>query len=434
MEWLINYLIWGVGVLYSCSWVELAAIYWYFLFLDIPRYILTDLTALSWKFASGNSKLRQEDFKRRLLREKPLASVIIPCYNEEADILCAIRSLQSQSYPNLEIIVVDDGSTDATSFICRPLAQTGEIIFLRNYPRGGKSSAANLGLSHSHGQYIITADADTVFGREAALELLAGFADPTVGAVSGNILVRNASQNLLTRLQALHYLITISVGRISSAWLNILMIASGAFSGYRRELLTGVGGWDAGPGEDADLTLKTVKLGRVVGFAEMALCYTDVPGSWKGFIRQQLRWNRSIIRFRFRKHVSILNPTAKEFHLTNLIGTLDIFFFQVVLSYSFFIYLGYLVLYFRPLFSVILLSTYIVYFLFSVFRLGLARLLYPGTKVTLGIFLYLPLYPLFSSYILRAIRAYAYLEEFIFKTSLSDPHAPRRVLEQVQRS
>jgi biofilm PGA synthesis N-glycosyltransferase PgaC len=325
---------------------------------------------------------------------------------------------------------VDDGSTDRTPSICAPLAKTGEILYLRNSLRGGKSSAANLGLKHCRGEYIITADADTTFDRDALWHILNKFSDPRIGAVSGNIRIRNVKHNLLTRLQAIQYLITISVGRIASAQLNILLIVSGAFGAFRREIVEQVGGWDVGPGEDADLTLKSKLCGSRISFAPRAVCLTDAPTTIKGFIKQQRRWNRSIVRYRMRKYTNLFNPLCAEFDLMALLGTLDILGYQVVLSYSFIIYLGWLALYHLPIMLFVLASSYLLYMMNTFVQLAIAWLLSERKTQDARLFIYLPLYPFFSGYLLKFIRVYAYTEELFFRASYTDPQVPQKVLDQ----
>ncbi len=428
MEAIVDYFINGFNYLFTKSYWSIVFIYWHFLLLEFPRYVVTDIVVLIrelWPI-----KRITPDFTQALLQHKTLASVIIPCHNEEHTILKTINSLKTQSYPYLQIIVVDDGSTDRTPAICTPLSESGDILYLRNSLRGGKSSAANMGLKHCRGEYLITADADTTFDRDAIWHMLNAFSDPEIGAVSGNVRIRNVKHNLLTRLQAIQYLITISVGRIASAQLNILLIVSGAFGAFRREIVEQVGGWDVGPGEDADLTLKSKLQGSKIGFASKATCLTDAPTTIKGFINQQRRWNRSLIRYRMRKYTNLFNPLHAEFDLMALLGTLDILGYQVLLAYSFIIYLGWLALYHFPIMLFVLVSSYILYMANTGVQLAIAWLLSERKAQDARLFIYLPLYPLFSGYLLKFVRVYAYTEELLFRTSYTDPQVPRKVLDQ----
>jgi cellulose synthase/poly-beta-1,6-N-acetylglucosamine synthase-like glycosyltransferase len=234
-------------------------------------------------------------------------------------------------------------------------------------------------------------------------------------------------------MQAIQYLITISVGRVVSGWLNILLIVSGAFGAFRREVVEQVGGWDVGPGEDADLTLKSKLQGSKIGFAPRAVCLTEVPATISGFIKQQRRWNRSVIRYRIRKYASLLNPMQLEFDLWGFLGTLDILIYQVFLSYSFIIYLGWLFIYHRPIMLFVLASGYLLYLFNNALQLTIAWLLSERKAQDARLFAYLPLYSFFSGYFLRFIRVFAYTEELLFRTSYSDPQVPQKVLDQTHR-
>ena len=142
----------------------------------------------------------------------------------------------------MEVIVVDDGSTDRMFEVAKSLQREGLVDkVLRLDHRGGKSAAVNLGLSICTGDVVVISDADTTFDRDAFAELLSYFSDPRVGAVSGNLGVRNAAASLITRHQAIEYAIGISLGRSIQDMLGILSIASGAFGAFRRSAIEASG-------------------------------------------------------------------------------------------------------------------------------------------------------------------------------------------------
>ncbi len=418
-----SYLQAGLNFLSFLSWRELSVLFWYFIYLEFPRYMVISLLALILHLLKKNPQ-------RDWVAAPPLISVVIPAYNEEENILSTLSSLFQQSYPNLEIIVIDDGSSDGTQRACRPIAEAGKIIYLRNELRGGKSSAANLGFYYSKGEYIITLDADTVLKKDAALNILNGFSDPRVGAVSGNLRISNAGQNLLTKMQAIHYLMTISLGRMATAWLDILLIVSGAFGIYRRELIETTGGWDAGSGEDADLTLKARKRGAKIAFAPQAVCWTKAPDNIPAFIKQQRRWSRSLIRNQLRKHGDFLNPLNNH-KFTNFLGALEVLFFQGFLAYSFLFYLVWLFINYRHLMIIVLFSAYLLYLAANTVQFFIAWLFSGYKKEDLSLFIYLPLYCLFDAYFLRFVRIWAYTEELCLRSSHRDPHVPVKVREKM---
>ena len=156
--------------------------------------------------------------RRQLYSEYPLVTVIIPGKDEGPNLGSLIDSLHRQTYANLEIIVIDDGSEDRTPEIGRRLEEEGRIDrFLRQRVRGGKASAANTGLRWANGKFIVHIDADSYL-RDDAIEksLIPFYMEERVGAVGGDIRSANASENLTTRAQAFEYLKTITLGRTAS--------------------------------------------------------------------------------------------------------------------------------------------------------------------------------------------------------------------------
>jgi cellulose synthase/poly-beta-1,6-N-acetylglucosamine synthase-like glycosyltransferase len=406
------------------SWQELFAVFWPFLLLDLPRYVLSDIMVLiRWLMGCEDN----EAARRKLLSNPPLASAIVPAFNEEKTVLKTIQSLQEQTYPNLEIIVVDDGSGDRTYEVCLPLCRQGKITLLRNSVRLGKSAATNYALKFCKGEYVVVVDSDSSFDRDALLNLLAHFDNPDIGAVAGNIRVRNGQATLITELQAMEYQLSIAVGRRFTAWANILNIVSGAFGAFRKTLLDEAGGWDVGPGEDADITIKARKKLVRVAFAPDAVCMTNVPETVAGYIKQRLRWNRSLIRFRMRKHGDLFSPLPQNFSLFNLLGAFDTIYFQLVLGLSLLFYLAYLFTYFGELASAILLSVYLCYVGATAIQMLIALLLSERKREDICLLLYIPVFPLYKGYFLRMIRLAAYLDEFFFRRSYHDPYIPPRV-------
>ncbi len=274
-------------MLAGLGWSEIAKLIWFALLLDVPRYNLTDLIVLLKSFSER---------KPNIPTTLPMISILIPAYNESQTIANTLRSLIEVDYPHKEIIVIDDGSEDDTAAIASEFEVHG-VKVLRKEVRGGKASCLNLGLKSSKGDLIVSLDADSTLDRDALLRIAAYFEDEQVGAVSGNIKVRNWDTNLLTRLQACEYLLCISIGRRFLAWANLLTIVSGAFGCIRRSVLEDTGAWDPGIGDDYNVTLKTRKNRKKVAFAREAVALTNVPETMRGLFVQRRRWNRSFIGF-----------------------------------------------------------------------------------------------------------------------------------------
>ena len=115
-------------------------------------------------------------------------------------------------------------------------------------------------------------------------------------------MVRNYKESLVTTLQAIEYYDTISIGRIISSHLGIYRVISGAFGAFKKEVMDEIKGWDIGPGLDGDITVKVRKAGYKIKFASEAVCLTNVPNTFRKLIKQRMRWDKSLVRFRMRKH------------------------------------------------------------------------------------------------------------------------------------
>lgn len=407
-----------------------------FLILDLPRYLILKFVyyvIIPPEFRKRSPQWYMEA-RSELFRANPLVSVIIPALNEEETIENTIRSLQEQTFKNLEIIVADDASTDRTTAICREFASKGMIKFVRNETRGGKSAALNHALSIATGQYVIAIDSDTLFKRDAFEKLLYHFHDPKVGAVGGNLHILNSEVNVMTAIQTIEYLVSISAGRTIRSALDVLYIISGAFGAYRHDLLKMVSGYDVGPGEDSDATAKIRKKHFKVAFEPDAICYTKVPVNLYSYIKQRFRWNTSMIKIKLRKHGNILNPNWDTFSLGSLIGWIDLMFFQVVLSITFIIYLFVTYQYFSAMiFFVILIVVHAAYTIEIFIELTIAWFLTGRKREFVHLFLYTPLYTFHKGYLLRAIRASAYLGELLFRVSYSLPFVPDHVRAKARR-
>ncbi|MDE6457175.1 MAG: glycosyltransferase family 2 protein, partial [Muribaculum sp.] len=296
----------GIMVCFSTnlSWEVALSTFWFLFIIEFPRYYLLDIiTAIRHVFLHKSLRRRDIVARNLLYTEMPLVSILAPGKNEGRHIYKLVESLREQTYQNFEIIIVDDGSDDATPVICNDLQRAGYITkFFRLNLGGGKACAANFAASHASGKYIIHLDADSSLDRDAIEKILIPFYfDRNIKGVGGCIKVRNAHESLCSTLQALEYLKTIMVGRMGSNMLGIYHIISGAFGAFETEAIREVGCWDIGPGLDGDITQKLRKAGYKVWFANDAVCMTNVPTSWAKLFKQRKRWSKSLVRFRIRK-------------------------------------------------------------------------------------------------------------------------------------
>jgi cellulose synthase/poly-beta-1,6-N-acetylglucosamine synthase-like glycosyltransferase len=214
--------------------------------------------------------------------------VVVPAYNEAANIAATVRSLVASDYPSVEVIVVDDGSTDGTAEIVRALRLPGVRVVRQ--ANAGKPAALNTGIARAVGDLIILVDGDTVFEPQTVGRLVQGFADPTVGAISGNTKVANR-RGLLGRWQHVEYVVGFNLDRRLYDLGECMPTVPGAIGAFRREVLDAVGGV---PGttlaEDTDLTMATLRAGWRVVYEETAIAWTEAPSSLRQLWRQRYRW------------------------------------------------------------------------------------------------------------------------------------------------
>lgn len=244
---------------------------------------------------------------KRPIIEYPPVSVLIAAYNEEANIGATIQSLLKQDYAgSLEIIVIDDGSKDATVDACR--AAGGEKVRVLKMPRnGGKARALNAGLSIASHELIVTVDADTYLQKQALTNIVARYLSDPPGtvAVAGAVMVRNSRKNLLTKIQEWDYFHGIAVVKRTQSLYQGTLVAQGAFSLYTKTALIEVGGWPETVGEDIVMTWALLKKGHRVGYAEDAFVFTNVPENFRQFYHQRRRWARGLIEA-FKHHPGVL--------------------------------------------------------------------------------------------------------------------------------
>ncbi len=218
----------------------------------------------------------------------PPLSVVVPAYNEVAGIAATVRSLAASDYPVFEVIVVDDGSTDATGSIVEGLELPG--IRLIRQANTGKPGAINTGVAHAQYGIVVLVDGDTVFEPTTLRALVAPFANPRVGAVSGNTKVGNR-RGLVGRWQHIEYVIGFNLDRRMFDVLQCMPTVPGAIGAFRRDVLAQVGGVsDDTLAEDTDLTMAVCRAGWRVVYAPEARAWTEAPSTLGQLWRQRYRW------------------------------------------------------------------------------------------------------------------------------------------------
>jgi len=408
----------GYSFLTSQSLAGLLSLFWFTMLFDLPRYGFAFITAAfvqkSSRSINGNCDIGK-------------VSVIIAGHNEENAIERCVRSFHEQSRPPDEIVVVSDGSTDHMPDKLRELRNKGVIDQVHCTDlRAGKSAAGNLGERWATGDILVIADCDCTYERHALKHILAPFTDPGVGAVSGNILVRNAAISLITTFQAIEYLISISLGKRAAALFDQVTCVSGAFGAFRRTAMNSVNGMDVGGGEDLDLTLQLRKIGWDIEFASDAICYTDTPPTFGALVRQRFRWERDAVRIRYRKHADLLNPFSSNFKLAELFHEAEFFVFHILGAMILPVYVTWLFMTYGDLAIMILLSVQMGLFLMDVLAFMLAAWATPKAN-SLALLPYMLGYSFFNGFVMRNVRLAAYLQEWLFNASADDEYLPEKV-------
>ena len=298
---------------------------------------------------------------------KPI-SIIAPAYNEELNILESVNSLLSLEYPLFEVIVVNDGSTDATlqkliaafdlkktSRVFRRSVESAPVLGIYISPKepklvvvdkvnGKKADAMNAGLNISRYPLFCAIDADSLIDRDALLKAVRPFhEDPerTVGVggiirVSNGCLVKRGQvqkigmpRNFLARFQVLEYLRAFFGGRMGMSMMNCLLIISGAFGVFRKDIALKVGGYRSGAiGEDIDLVIRLRrylhdrKIPYRIIFVPDPVCWTEGPENLKVLAGQRNRWHRGLIevlalnrKMIFRPRYGMTGMVAMPFYL-----------------------------------------------------------------------------------------------------------------------
>jgi biofilm PGA synthesis N-glycosyltransferase PgaC len=270
--------------------IEQSQIYWYFVlfygFYPVVTSLIWVCTALLYYVKhdlSGKPTYGGEE-------DCPLISILIPAYFEEAGIARALRGLTQLDYPNYEVIVINDGSTDRTVEEVLPFLRDPRVRLLDKHVNEGKAMAMNDAIPCTKGELILVMDADTIPEPQVLRVMAAHFRHPNVGAVSGNARVRNRT-NTLTSLQAVEFSSVIGLLRRAQRVWGRIMCVSGVCGMFRREALIRAGLYSPGMAtEDIDLTFKLQMLNYTVQYEPRARVWMEVPEDIKILWKQRIRW------------------------------------------------------------------------------------------------------------------------------------------------
>ncbi|MDB5669473.1 MAG: polysaccharide deacetylase [Alphaproteobacteria bacterium] len=281
--------------------------------------------ALALTFLAARSRPEQPPLAER----GKIISVLIPAFNEARVIESSVRRVLASTDAELEVIVIDDGSKDATSEIVSQAFAGNSRVRLLTLVNGGKAKALNRGLELARGEIVVALDADTQFEVETIAKLARWFADPTVGAVAGNAKVGNRV-NLVTRWQAIEYVTAQNLERRALSGLNAIMVVPGAVGAWRRAALDEVGGFPIDTlAEDQDLTIAIQRAGWRIANDPDAIAWTEAPQTLRGLAKQRFRWAFGTLQCLW-KHRGLLREGRPQG--LAIIGMPQAWMFQILFS------------------------------------------------------------------------------------------------------
>lgn len=384
---------------------------------DLPRYLFSTIILA----IVGIINYRNED-----CTFVPSVTIIIPIFNGEQNLIKQLMSIHQQSYQPHEIIIVNDGSSDNSLSLIRRAYLEGMITkYYTHEIRCGKSASLNHALRYATSELILTLDDDTILEPDAIKNLVPAFCDSTVAIAGGTLSISNSSDSLWTSIQKIEYLLSIAIGRTFLNIFGSVACVSGAFAMTRADILKSTGGFNVGPGEDLELTLRFHRLGYSIRHIFNAKASVIAPTTLASLIRQRMRWDRDSFNIR----VNIFNQFKlfifKE-TLSNTYLKIDFIFFELIPTIIFPFYICYLIFLFNnqwiPMFFAIYISTMIIY----IYNFMIA-LLITKEKITIFDTSVLIIFPFYQGILMKIVRFYAYSQEILFASSQNDDYVPSRI-------
>jgi hyaluronan synthase len=319
-----------------------------------------------------------------------LVSVIIPVYNEKSNIGVVVDAVYRSTYDNVEVVVVNDGSTDGTKEILENLEKKYPNMKVIHKKNEGKRKAVATAFFVSRGRYVVLIDSDSVVDKHAIEEFVKAFnSDLKIGAAVGHVKVWNA-KNILTKCQDVWYDFAFNIHKACESTFGTVTCCSGCLSAYRREaiaryipywaeakiqnssdrtltsytiatpmvksqlapisqrLMESMAQYD--DAEDRGLTAQSIVVWKSV-YVVSAIAYTQVPEKFRGFLKQQTRWKKGYIRTNFfvstffwRKNplMSLIYYTEFMANFTAPFITFIVFFYVPFILHNFWLPAAYL--------------------------------------------------------------------------------------------
>ncbi|MFH0259274.1 glycosyltransferase family 2 protein [Vibrio barjaei] len=407
------------------------------LMVELPLILLVLIGIFKWHWKN----------KVPINTHTPNVSFIITCYGEGKGIEVTVDTLVEQVYPgNIEILAVVDGAvqnveTYQTAMKLQEKYASRKDRVVRVIPkwqRGGRVSTLNTGLYKAKHDIVINVDGDTSFDNDMTFKMMRQFTDSNVIASGGALRVRNWDKNVLTRMQALEYMMSMQGGKTGTSQFGLLNNISGAFGAFRKKQLKRVGGWDTHTAEDLDLTMRLKQYKRryqqsKLAFTPHAVGHTDAPDTLRDFVLQRLRWDGDLLFLYLRKHIKGLTPRLlgwRVFLYTMVYGVLQNVLLPIfIVLFTSYIFASYPILFFASV-SFIVYGIYLGFVVvkFTVYLFLISERKMSDVSLAGWLFIY-PIYAVFS----RFVTAFSIINETVRRSHEESSMAPWWVLKRGKR-
>jgi hyaluronan synthase len=292
----------GSALLFGSSYLIDPALWEHFTFLYLTVLVVYTIYLFALLFVHDVKPRRYAAYAGGKI------AVLIPCYNEDPELVEeSIRTVLG-AVGHKQVIVIDDGSTNGVQVRLRELEQELPIVLHEFAANAGKREALHYATKHlldEDVEFVVTIDSDTILEPDALVRVVEPLQDPRIGASTGNVLLLNERQNLLTRMIGTYYWVGLNIYKQAQSVIRSVVCCSGCLAAYRAPLLRELIDEFATQrflrescthSEDRHLTNLVLKRGYDVVYVAEAVSWTETPATLKGFVRQQRRWKRGYIR------------------------------------------------------------------------------------------------------------------------------------------
>lgn len=295
---------------------SLKYLFWIIIALIIFRIVMILGLAIFLFFKNKFVKTKTYSYKKGV-------TVLVPAYNEEENIESSILSIIQNDYPEKEILVINDGSTDGTRLVVENMQlKYPDQIKLLNIPNGGKYNALNIGVDNAKYDVFVAMDGDTIFAKDTISHLVKHFGNPKVGAVAGKV-ETTCSFNVLDIFQTIEYEVGQNIEKRVFAGVNAVGVIPGPVGAWRKSVVMKCGGYSNETlVEDQDLTLGILTSGYKILYEPKAIAYTETPHTLKDFLKQRFRWIFGTLQCTWKYRRYLIKKPLSPFSLVVLPNTI----------------------------------------------------------------------------------------------------------------